>query len=438
MLSDCVCVCVCEREREREAGGLFFQRKPVPSIYSTSSWQAPKQGRLPWRWADFRIESLFGCAKHPAVCRDPSVLFLSALTRELWLSPWAPQWCSSGWSRWRMLFLPGVAMAAWASSCGDVAVRMLPCSTSASGSLRAPKPRTASALALPWLFQSRWSRSSTVCCPPRLIEASQVVLVVKNLPANARGVRDTGLIPGREDPLEEGMATHSSIPVWRILWTEEPGGLQSVGLHRVGCDWSDLACTQVYAAAAAKSHQSCPTLCDPIDGSPPGFRPWDSPGKNTGVGCHFLLQSMKVKSRSVVSDSSWPHGLQPTRLLRPWDFPGKSTGVGCHCLLRHRFIAVSKLKPKLCLLIWFPRQTPKVVYSGFPRVKGRRDDCVSCWSLDVVRCTVRRWPSQLSDWIAHMTPALLWSAHMPHSPKHISRLGVKHEKQSSNIFWTSK
>ena len=40
---------------------------------------------------------------------------------------------------------------------------------------------------------------------------------------------------------------------------------------------------------AGKSHQSCPTLCDPIDGSPPGSHPWDSPGKNTGVGCHFLL-----------------------------------------------------------------------------------------------------------------------------------------------------
>ena len=38
-------------------------------------------------------------------------------------------------------------------------------------------------------------------------------------------------------------------------------------------------------------------------------------------------------SRSVLSDSSQPHGLKPTRLLRPWDFPGKSTGVGCHCLL---------------------------------------------------------------------------------------------------------
>ena len=48
-------------------------------------------------------------------------------------------------------------------------------------------------------------------------------------------------------------------------------------------------CLHAAAAAAAKSLQSCLTLCDPIDGSPPGS-PWDSPGKNTGVGCHFLLQ----------------------------------------------------------------------------------------------------------------------------------------------------
>ena len=47
-----------------------------------------------------------------------------------------------------------------------------------------------------------------------------------------------------------------------------------------------------------------------------------------------MHESEKWKwSRSVVSDSYPPHGLQPTRLLRPWDFPGKSTGVGCHCLL---------------------------------------------------------------------------------------------------------
>ena len=48
----------------------------------------------------------------------------------------------------------------------------------------------------------------------------------------------------QEDPLEEGMVTHSSILAWRIPWTEEPGGLQSMGLQRVRHDWSDLACTQ--------------------------------------------------------------------------------------------------------------------------------------------------------------------------------------------------
>ena len=57
-------------------------------------------------------------------------------------------------------------------------------------------------------------------------------------------------------------------------------------------------------AAAAKSLQSCPTLCDPRDSSPPGSpHPWDSPGKNTGVGCHFLLQCMEVKSESEIAQS---------------------------------------------------------------------------------------------------------------------------------------
>ena len=53
--------------------------------------------------------------------------------------------------------------------------------------------------------------------------------MVKNLSANAGDIRDVGLIPGSEDPLEEGMATHSSILDWRIPWTEEPGRLQSIG-----------------------------------------------------------------------------------------------------------------------------------------------------------------------------------------------------------------
>ena len=72
-------------------------------------------------------------------------------------------------------------------------------------------------------------------------------------------------------------------------------------------------------AAAAKSLLSCLTLCDPIDSIPRGSRPWDSPGKNTGVGCHFLLQCMKVKSENEVAQSC------PT-LSDPmdWSPPGSS------------------------------------------------------------------------------------------------------------------
>ena len=71
--------------------------------------------------------------------------------------------------------------------------------------------------------------------------------------------------------------------------------------------------------ATAKSLQSCPNLCDPIDGSHQAPHPWDSPGKNTGVGCHFLLQCMKVKSESEVVQSC------PT-LSNPMDcsLPGSS------------------------------------------------------------------------------------------------------------------
>ena len=53
--------------------------------------------------------------------------------------------------------------------------------------------------------------------------------MVRNLPANAGDRRALG----QEDPLEEGMATHCSILAWRISWTEEPGGLQSMELQRV-------------------------------------------------------------------------------------------------------------------------------------------------------------------------------------------------------------
>ena len=77
-----------------------------------------------------------------------------------------------------------------------------------------------------------------------------------------------------------------------------PGGFFTISLT-----W-EAQFQNAAAAAAAKWLQSCPTLCDPIDGKPTRLPcPWDSPGKNTGVDCHFLLQCMKVKSESEVTQS---------------------------------------------------------------------------------------------------------------------------------------
>ena len=65
------------------------------------------------------------------------------------------------------------------------------------------------------------------------MEVLMVAQTLKNLPAMQESwVQSLGW----EDPLEKGMATHSSILVWRIPWTEEPGGLQSIGSQRVGHD----------------------------------------------------------------------------------------------------------------------------------------------------------------------------------------------------------
>ena len=60
--------------------------------------------------------------------------------------------------------------------------------------------------------------------------------MVKNPPTNAVNARDGGPVPVLERSLEEEMATHSSILAWNILWTEEPGGLQSVWSQRVRHD----------------------------------------------------------------------------------------------------------------------------------------------------------------------------------------------------------
>ena len=75
---------------------------------------------------------------------------------------------------------------------------------------------------------------------------------------------------GREDALEKGMASHSSILAWRIPWTEEPGGLYTV--H--GVAESDMTEQQILVASAAKLLQSWPSLCNPRDSSPSGSVHW--------------------------------------------------------------------------------------------------------------------------------------------------------------------
>ena len=73
-------------------------------------------------------------------------------------------------------------------------------------------------------------------CVPVRLRASLMAQWVKNPPTMQETQEMRVQFPGQEDPLEEGMATHSSILAWRIPWTEEPGGLQPKGSQRVGHD----------------------------------------------------------------------------------------------------------------------------------------------------------------------------------------------------------
>ena len=123
--------------------------------------------------------------------------------------------------------------------------------------------------------------------------------------------------------------------------------------------------------SAAKSLQSCPTLCNPIDSSQPTRlpSPRDSPGKNTGVGCHFLLQCMKVKSESEVTQSC------PT-LRDPMDcsLPGSSVrGIfqaRKHCLGHVKTeIAVSYIPQMISPTIQNCHEDLKTNYSMYTKKK---------------------------------------------------------------------
>ena len=116
------------------------------------------------------------------------------------------------------------------------------------------------------------------------------------------------------------------------------------------------------AAAAAKSLQSCPTLRLHRQQPTRLPCPWDSPGKNTGVGCHFLLQCMKVKSKSEVTqlcltlrypmDCSLPsssvHGIFQARVL-DW------VAIAASTILKSQIVVPMSLRNSELSLIYIPR-----------------------------------------------------------------------------------
>ena len=134
---------------------------------------------------------------------------------------------------------------------------------------------------------------------------------------------------------------------WSGLPFPSPGDLPDPGIEPRSPAFRQIL-YHLAAAAAAKSLQSCPTLCNPIDGSPPG------------PSVHWILQARVLEwvaisfsnawkwSHSGVSNSEWPHGLQPTRPLRPWDSPGKNTGVGCHSFLQCMKVKTESEVAQLC------------------------------------------------------------------------------------------
>ena len=117
-------------------------------------------------------------------------------------------------------------------------------------------------------------------------------------------------------------------PTLRDPMDHSPPGSSVHGIFQARVlEWGAIAFSGRNSAAAAKSLQSCPTLCDLIDGSPSAPLSLGFSRQEDWSGLPFpslVHETEKWKwSRSVVSDSQWPHGWH-TRLLRPWDFPGKN------------------------------------------------------------------------------------------------------------------
>ena len=146
---------------------------------------------------------------------------------------------------------------------------------------------------------------------------------------------------GQEDPLEEGMASYSSILAWRIPWSEKPGGLQSIGSERIWHSWNNWACRHkslVYGILKKVFRTYVKSRNRTIDrninlwllGLKGGRISW-----KVGTDIHALPCCAESLSHVRLCTAPWTAA---PRLLCPWDSPGKSTGVGCHARLQGIFL----------------------------------------------------------------------------------------------------
>ena len=160
--------------------------------------------------------------------------------------------------------------------------------------------------------------------------ASLMAQMVKNLPA----VWETWVPSlGREDPMEKGMGTHPSMLVWRIPWTEEPGGVQSLGSNRVRYDW--VTNTNTYPVPIASVSQSVQSLSRVRVFATPWIAVRQASLSITNS--RSLLQLMPSSrwyhpaiSSSVVPFSSCPHSLPASGsfpMSQLFTSGGQSTGV---------------------------------------------------------------------------------------------------------------
>ena len=162
---------------------------------------------------------------------------------------------------------------------------------------------------------------------------------------------------GWEDPLEEGMATHSNILAWRIPWIENLEGYSSWGQKELDkTERLMRTCRRVSTAEiqAVTVHVSVKAgHCRVTTGAEGDVvtRAWvPGPGRSA-----LPLQSAVRAKSPQSSDSLRPRGLHPTRLLCPWDSPGKNTGEGCYALLQGIFPTQGLNLHLLGLLHWCVR-----------------------------------------------------------------------------------